>query len=538
MNLNYILGICVSNNDPQNFGRIRAIPINVLGRISVLSDVLNYINELDDVAVIEKKYEPWTTVKKGEFRERDPYLCEPFLPKHIGLLPKTGQLVKIIKSDVNNNNEFIGPYTIDQLNLTEEYRNVINNLQYPSNINEVIPKQDNFYLSGYNNEQVILGDNQAIIRLGHVDKNKKRKVTYPFIQLSQYNNSYDIKDEVTTQVIENEFIIDYIMEIDIINIVKNSATHKNLIGNIHLFSTKNIINQNNLIGVTNFTYRRSDIYNKDNFLVTHRIECNNITDFKSKINEIIVSYKDNKKIPFFNKTIDQQIQRFDTDNVSVITNNRFTNFNNSGGGINDTVVIPDLNTWIFRLNPRNTLSSANNIEIPPNLPENSLEYIRIIEFNNLLSLTSDLKNEMRFGKFLINDQQVIQKTNKVLKINNKPNTSLITHSDKTLILTHKTKGIIRDKFNDGISSETFNILLDDIKTYGVIRGENLLKLLLDIIDIITNHGHVAGVNPLGSMEETTKERLSEMKNRILRDLNYQNRDDDKTSTINHNFRLD
>jgi hypothetical protein len=141
MKADYILGICVDNEDPRNSGRIRALPLNELGVYSTLGELRTYLTNQDTKAEAGKIYTPWYTTKNTNYKERDRFLCEPFLPKNITIPPNPGQLVKILKYDDNlANNEFIGPYTIEQVTLTEEFRNVVLNLQKSTNLKEVLTR--------------------------------------------------------------------------------------------------------------------------------------------------------------------------------------------------------------------------------------------------------------------------------------------------------------------------------------------------------------------------------------------------------------
>jgi len=85
------IGICVNNNDPKCIGRIRYRPYGL------------FISEIEHGI----KYDDWN--------ENDPFLCSPFLPAHINIVPQIQQSVKIIKYDTDKdtqNIEYIGgPYT-------------------------------------------------------------------------------------------------------------------------------------------------------------------------------------------------------------------------------------------------------------------------------------------------------------------------------------------------------------------------------------------------------------------------------------------
>ena len=181
MKADYIIGICVSNDDPKNLGRIRAIPLTDLGTKAMLNQVKNYVIQQDEMAEASKLYKPWvmtySTSNNGDaYREKDKFLCEPYLPRNFGLIPNFGQLVKILKYDENTQpNEFIGPYTIDQITLTEQFYAVVSNLQKDNNLTSVIPNKSKTWLSGYKNEQVIVGGDELHVGIKGVNKANAEK---------------------------------------------------------------------------------------------------------------------------------------------------------------------------------------------------------------------------------------------------------------------------------------------------------------------------------------------------------------------------
>lgn len=86
------IGICTNNNDPKGLGRIRYIPYT-----SFTSEVENSLT-----------YQEWD--------ENDIFISYPFLPPHINLIPEVRQAVKLLKYDTEKmfqrNVEYItGPFT-------------------------------------------------------------------------------------------------------------------------------------------------------------------------------------------------------------------------------------------------------------------------------------------------------------------------------------------------------------------------------------------------------------------------------------------
>jgi hypothetical protein len=85
------IGVCVNNNDPKGIGRIRYRPYGL------------FISEIEHGII----YDDWD--------ENDPFLCLPFLPAHINVIPQVQQSVKIIKYDTDKDTQNVeymgGPYT-------------------------------------------------------------------------------------------------------------------------------------------------------------------------------------------------------------------------------------------------------------------------------------------------------------------------------------------------------------------------------------------------------------------------------------------
>ena len=184
MNNNYILGVCFDNKDPDYKGRIRAIPLYILPKQTNLSGIIEYINNLDINAGNQLQYQPWKTTKFQNYTSYDKYTCEPFYLKNIGVIPLPGQLVKIINpNSAESIQEYIGPYTIDQIHLKEEYRNVVANLNKDINLKEVTPNRNKVSISGFNNEQILVGDNEMIFRLNYIDNDKKTKIKLSFYSI-------------------------------------------------------------------------------------------------------------------------------------------------------------------------------------------------------------------------------------------------------------------------------------------------------------------------------------------------------------------
>ena len=301
--------------------------------------------------------------------------------KNIGVTPNAGQLVKIITyEDLNQKLEFIGPYTIDQVTLTEEYRNVVNNLQKTIGVTEVIPKIGKTFFSGYSNEQIILGDNEFLIRLNHINQGQKtRKTSYPFIQLSQFFNSYNVKQKTTSITESPDITIDFICEMYLKYTPKKSVNDKNFTAELILYDTSKQLNRKGELGLTRDTYSPTTEYissSYTNYIVKHYINSSNYNELIKIIDEIISGYNSGGLIKYYdiNNTLSEQ--KIENNITTIIVYNNVPSTPNSGGALNEPNVVPNIKSWMFRVNPGTKLTNYLGTLTQPNLPPQNIESIR------------------------------------------------------------------------------------------------------------------------------------------------------------------
>ena len=552
MKADYILGVCIYNDDPLNYGRIRAIPLNDVLNYSTFGSIKNYLSNQDTKAENQNVYKPWYSVNYEKFKERDPFLCDPFLPKNIVVPPKSGQLIKIINyDDPRVKPEYIGPYSIDQLTLTEEYTNAIINLQKNISVKEVLPKYGKMFLSGFQNEQVILGDNEIIFRLAHVNTDKTRNTTYPFIQLSKFNQGYDVKKETVTITEEVDVPIDYVAQLFIDYTSKTLPEDKNFTGTLILFNGQKQKNTKNKLGLTSKTISNQNSYvdkNSGNYLVKYLINSSDLNDLSTIIENILQSLKTNGVLLYY-KTKNQdgstapinQIIQSDKHIINIYNN--IPNEPNAGGAHDPTNsnLVNGLNNWIFRLAPStniNNYSSVIDLKNPPNLPSNNINMINYNEYKSLDLYLSKMSNIRKYGSLLNNSNKTSTYEKTIPKSNGTPISANVVYSDKYLFLSSLTSPSLVDNTNyDGIPAqkvaEYFNNTNLNVKTYGWMRGEKMMELLLDIMDMFTRHGHEAGKDPRASITQTTIDDLEKIKKRIKDEINP----NQNNVIINHNFRF-
>lgn len=547
MKQSYTLGVCVDTNDVNNLGRIRAIPISDVGNVTSLADIKALVASQDRIAESQRLYKPWYNTIVSTYRERDKYLCDPFLPKNIGLLPLPGQLVKIISYGNDAANEFVGPYTIDQVTLTEEYRNVIRNLQKTIDISEVIPKRTKTFISGYNNEQIILGENEVLIRLAHINNNKTRKNTYPFIQLTQFGNSYSIENKEVTITQSKNPAINYIAQLYIDYTPKTSkTTEQNIIGTLILYDASKIMNTQNLLGLTKNTYASYKEYvtkSTDAYIVKHVFTTSNMNDFTSILMKVLQSYKNDSKIEYFNNSNTSSIQTINdiTKNQTIITYNRLSATPTAGGGVHDTPnqITGGLRNWKFRLDPNTNIKNYTGTLIAPQVDQNSIVYKNYLEFVQLSNFIDSYKTELNYGELADNSDTKITTRRDVPTQTGIAQSVNTMYSDKFLFLSSLTSpSLINDMTTDGITATKIAEILygsnENLKTYGFLRAEPLLSLLNDILNMLLNHGHVAGKDdPRESIIQESKDKITALQKRIQNELGQ----NQNNVIVNHNLRL-
>lgn len=542
MKADYRIGVCFSIDDPQNLGRIRAIPVDFLGKLATLRDIELFIQKEDQKALDSLLYRPWYATKTGDFKERDRYVCEPFLPRNIGITPNKGQLVKIIGyDDLSEKLEFIGPYTIDQITLTEEYRNVVNNLQKNLNLSEALPKKGKTFLSGYGNEQVILGNNEFLVRLSHFNQNNKtRKTSYPFVQLSQFNNSYIVKEKTRTITETPDLPIDYICELFLSYTPKNNSNEKNFTGEIILYDASKLINSQNKIGLTKNTYNSNIEFiqaNTSDYIVKHYVNTSNINELAKIIDEILSSYNTGGVIKYFDSTNTTTTQRTETDTTTILVTNNVPVTPNSGGALNPNNVVFRIKNWLFRLNPTTKITNFQGSLTPPT-QVGTLENIRYDDYSRLDSLINRYSRERKYGSLAINNTRTTTITTPTAESTQTPQSVYTTYSDKLLFLSSLNSLNLVDNPNfDGISSNKIAEYLSgtnpNVNTYGFIRGERLMQLLDEILEMFLRHGHEAGKDPRASIIQTTQEAVENIRKKIKDEL----KEGQNNVIINHNFRL-
>lgn len=547
MDIGYKLGICIDNADPKNHGRIRVVDYNAFKNELSVNRIKDKVAESSDGGL---KYTLWSD-GADESELIDEYVSEPFLPRHINMVPSEGQLVRLIV-EPNGKKLYVGPISDSPTNLTSNYRNELtkNRTNTP---NDISNKTYDTVISGINNEQINLGSNRVLVRLDHIDGNK-RKTKYPIFQLSKFRRTLDYKETTKTVNKVKEVFIDYIIELDFNYSKKEALNSKNIQCNISIYDTlETITDEDNKKGLIKSNYNKYNNYTagsiRNQYTVRHVLDFNDVESMSKAIEEILSAYN-SKKIKFFNPESPETNQLNEVNgNIRLI--NRISSKPNKGGGVNDVLdTVLNLNNAVIRVLPSDLdryLKPSQQLQdelfIPKTQPGDtlSLDYIRFNEFNQFIGKIRGYK-ESRFTGTQ-NLQSPITETIKTVneEVSQKDITTSVMYADKFLFLS----SINSPDYNDteGMSNTTVSKFLSNIsndgsrdyETYGWVRGEKMLELINRLVDIVLRHGHSIG-QVENSINEDTKKLLSGLTSELNKEIEG-NKLNVETSIINHNLRI-
>ena len=535
-NVNVYYGVCVYNNDPHNAHRIRFYPISRLDSIrKSMADITNLVATDDNKNI----YTPWEY--SSETKRTDPYLANTFMPKHFNMVPEIGQLVKLIEYEETHKVEYIGPYTSD---MTEPKQSYLSGLQKtnPTNYLEagIVPDTSKLPITGRNNEQVILGDNQIVNKLNYISNSKTKKTNYPFTQLAQYQTTLNTSTVESNVTIPIDFLIDFVLQVNFTYQNKIQDTDKNFICTINVYDGSRLTDAQGLKGL-----KRSDVTFTTKFqqkltapVITFTLKSQTYKKLINEFTNILTAFK-NREIYKFPQDLTSGNYTYTEELFQLDVVNDFGFLPNDGGGlpdkpnvvINDNfVVIKDTNQIEYSQVSSDLLRSTYGINTTG------------VDFYTLANFVNNAQYQ-NFVTKVQNTSKVETLTQNVTTAVDQDDSVLVNHVDKILLystkndvpLTSQTSGIegvTQDKLaevfkNSGTPDERFKL------AHPMLRGDKMLSLVIQLIDLLLNHGHEAGKNPADSLDQTTRSALNQLIQNLQKDLQ-----DDKNSTLlNHYIRL-
>ena len=481
-------GICADNKDPWGVGRIRIIvDDSVVPPIRTALNITEYIDKVDVVntnSYGDKAYIPWEGGVNG--RTPDPYVIEPFLPKHINIIPKIGESVKIIYysiDDPKGQREYIAPQisNYDKLNFdaleTARGFSKRSTNQPPKNnlrINGLVPDPTDIALTGRKNSELVLPDNEIIARAGHQNFiNKIKNNRNALSQLSFYPQRKKIvTDTVINDTTPTRFI-NYIVELATI-VYDVAITPLYISTEVRIYPTVNVDTKN---------YSRYKDYFDD-----------------VELPELLVTIRSNKTggIVSFIKDL---LKKLDKNNMPLnITDswvNRPASNPNLQYKLSDNRVSENTEVNFYPLNIYQVRQSPNNN----------------LSINEVASVTNGITSELR--PITKRPTRQLTQVKKDITVND-PNyneTISITAADKVFLLSWFNSLALQNRLGKyGFSQEDIHLTLQK-NTQAMVNGDLLLNLLLDVLDLLANHGHSVGVDPIGSLNKDAVNKISEIKDK-------------------------
>lgn len=473
-------GVCVANDDPYNAGRIRVLIDSEYRRNFIDNNYAKaIIDEVDSQN--EGKYIKWELATNRYIN--DPYLVNPLLPKHLSIVPKVGESVKLILFEDGSNSymEYLGP-DISNLNKTnfelyEEGRGFTDKrLKNPPRLNfdeYIYPKVGEVSVIGRDNSEMILSNKSIFLRSGFRTIDGLRKSdNFGMIQIQKFPTKKINRKQKQTIDKTPKAIIDYIVEMDI-NTVGDDITTKLIV-----YPTSDILNTKN--------YNESNIYLENNLDIVLDIEITgkDVRKLANFINNILLGLDVNKfKLNTFETTQINDLSYFVNDYRPPINGEVQEGTNNF-----------NMSLYAFRFNPTQN-----------------------IEDSGYLSLSNLFVNELRpLNKVPATVTEVVE-VDVLEDLENTEQSVIFNLSDIQFLLSSETDPILPNQISKyGFTQERLNNYLLT-NTEPMVRGRKLAKILLRILDIIDDHGH--STDGPDTISENVKEELKSLKEELSSILN-------------------
>ena len=499
-------GECIDSDDPLRLGRIRA----------KLRTENKQDREIANQNFGVDSYEPWG--------QKDPFLFKPLLPFFLNTPPKESEYVHLFYSNITRKGDkdkfyiggvFSSPTTVyeetynsavtnlDEGTRNKPFRDIVNLNTSDKTIGNATngvfaePKDIAFY--GRGTADIVLKENEVILRAGKNKKLKKNKTPLPeknraFIQLSKFT-------ETTKKLPTKEILVpvssdkptQHIIEYDI-ETPENSFSA--FTGSISFYKLTTEI----FAGLLEKNPQYS-IPNTEKKLI-NRIQYSflSMNDTIELIKDSILMFRENR------------LHELSNNNTPFIEILNPTKLNSE----DMTKMYP----VFYRLEP-SLYKKLNNLNGSMSNPTGQA-------YKNIQRLLSSVSQGLIFSKkgetsvptSIVNEKI---ENEEILPINK---TVGIIGGDELFLLSHKTQnenGKITS-LNDTLYGITENMVVNDIipKTSSVVRGEELLDLLNLIIRFLVSHVHAyPGLSPVteGTDGVTIEEILKEFQNATNKILN-------------------
>ena len=473
------IAICIDNVDPIGIGRIRAVRYN------------DYIGEKEKAM----EYTAWD--------DKDPFVCLPFLPPTINFIPSIQQAVKIINYNTNKetvNQEYIpGPFTTSHDFNSQTYSQQVENLSYGvtykhapavfdskgNYINKraefAYPKNTDNAIYGKNGSDVLFTENGIILRGGKLLSkgaasvtDKKTLLSQPLmgtksskLYLKKFSKTMELINDIATDSKVESSVMKYVVEYDVDDLITptkiNFYLHKidsdKAVGTTYLTTnfneytpitsgTSKFITTSS--GVTTFSVSLvpddGDLIKNSSIEIRHLISSLHDFGLKQTISDLNIntpeysSYPDEDLHPFYFRPTYEFVHR----------------------------------TGLSQPEQDNRSKILSNIEVSKVGPSNGLIWSQ----QSVKPKTINKEKNIQYGK--IKDNSPEQSFGALV-------------SDKIYFLSTNTNET--NKPIDFNNLDKYDYTQSDYiekigpNTYSTVRGENLIKFLYGIINLLLSHEH-------------------------------------------------
>jgi hypothetical protein len=486
-------GICADNNDPWGVGRIRVIiDTDMVPPLRTGVNIQNYLNKLDSdnqKTNPEYGYIPWELGVSP--RSPDPFVFDPFLPKHLNLIPKVGESVKIIYYVLDNESqqrEYVGQHTSNydklQYDSGESARSFTKLSQFFPKKNNLrtdglIPDVNDVAFMGRSNSELVLPEQEAILRAGHQDffngvKNNRNALIQLSHFLTRKNVITETKTENASKIVPINRVVEY-----------NISFADKLVDPLYIFLKLYI-----------YPVANMDTKNYNSYI-----------DYYSNVAspEFLIEIHSNtpENIISFVQTI---LTNFDKNNINLDVSN--------GANFTGIEIIPDNNQNIrYSVYDYRTIEGGEPNFYPLNLYQ-LRAYPKIdlsIEENK--TIVNGLGAELRPLSKRPTQQYTTSTNDNTVDDPNTDETIVVEGADKLFLLTWNSAKALQNKMGKyGFSQNEIYLTLQQ-NTEPMVRGNLLLNLILELLNLFERHGHIASIDPIGSLNYDAVNKIQEIKDK-------------------------
>lgn len=457
------IAICVNNIDPKGMGRIRCIRYN------------DYVGEKEKAM----SYEEWD--------DKDPFIASPFLPTNLNLIPEIGQAVKVLNFNTEKetvNQEYIaGPFTTMYDFNSQTFSQQIENTTYGVAVKHKpdirnkngeyinkksvgsFAKESDYGLYGKYGSDIIFTENGLILRGGKLTtkenatpKKREQMISYPMmsknsakIQLKKFPEKLTSKKEPGKKEVTESKDLNHVVEYEIVGL--------NGTQNINFYVYK-------IVKTFGQTYK---------------------TNFFSENSPLIVSTYKLINLDNSNSTPTFIVSGVSIDDVQKeIRDKIHTLHDESLNSINSLYPKDDLHPFYFRPSELfKNLTASNSTE-----QQNKTNILNKVRVSTVGPSSGLVWSISRFTP-PVKPVDIIKD---IFNQEPKEQTFGSITSDKVYMLSTDTnisedKKISFDDLDKYEYSQEDYIKKIEPNTYATVRGENLLRVLYSIINVIFTHKH-------------------------------------------------